>query len=149
MGAWRPAKWKFFADEYGFRMCSPFRLGSRGERRSSQEICFPNPTAKTSQLGPVLCDGRNSSEKEREVVFGQKIQKKKYFKKRARQAFPHPAFEKSTGGTTNYRLLEMSLYIARNMLQTWAFSCRFGIDENGLSEFQHLMILVVLVIGDK
>ena len=26
---------------------------------------------------------------------------------------------------------------------------RFGIDENELSEFQHLMILVVLVIGDK
>ena len=77
MGAWRPAKWKFFADEYGFRMCSPFRLGSRGERRSSQEICFPNPTAKTSQLGPVLCDGRNSSEKERRCVWTKRFRRKK------------------------------------------------------------------------
>ena len=41
-----------FATEYGFRMCSPFRLGSRGERRSSQKFSFPNPTAKTSHLGP-------------------------------------------------------------------------------------------------
>ena len=41
-----------FATEYGFRMCSPFRLGSRDERRSSQKFSFPNPTAKTSHLGP-------------------------------------------------------------------------------------------------
>ena len=41
-----------FAAEYGFRMCSPFRLGSRDERRSSQKFSFPNPTAKTSHLGP-------------------------------------------------------------------------------------------------
>ena len=41
-----------FAAEYGFRMCTPFRLGSRDERRSSQKFSFPNPTAKTSHLGP-------------------------------------------------------------------------------------------------
>ena len=41
-----------FATEYGFRMCSPFRLRSRDERRSSQKFSFPNPTAKTSHLGP-------------------------------------------------------------------------------------------------
>jgi len=41
-----------FATEYGFRMCSPFRLGSRDERRSSQKFSFPNPTAKTSHRGP-------------------------------------------------------------------------------------------------
>ena len=35
-----------FAAEYGFRMCSPFRLGSRDERRSSQKIFFSQPNGE-------------------------------------------------------------------------------------------------------
>ena len=51
-----------FATEYGFRMCSPFRLGSRGERRSSQKFLFPTQRRRPVTSVRDECDERSSFE---------------------------------------------------------------------------------------
>ena len=51
-----------FATEYGFRMCSPFRLGSRDERRPSQKFLFPTQRRRPVTSVRDECDERNSFE---------------------------------------------------------------------------------------
>ena len=50
MRAWRPGEMEIiFAAEYGFRMCSPFRLGSRDERRfgdPAKNFLFSQPNGE-------------------------------------------------------------------------------------------------------
>ena len=44
-----------FATEYGFRMCSPFRLGSRGERRPRQKFSQPNSEDQSTTNNGTAC----------------------------------------------------------------------------------------------
>ena len=55
-----------FAAEYGFRMCSPFRLGSSDERRvgdAAKNFLFPTQRRRPVTSVRDECDERNSFEK--------------------------------------------------------------------------------------